>query len=203
VPKLVGARRASVIWPQSRGAEISAPMESRAGVGTRPERALLEFASRQPAIISVCNQNRYMYQNKYIYWSSTGCQQISATPAFAFCVTQNQFLNQGEGPGAGVSVDRDGKPRKFLRSEVAPSGWRHSILYQKRRFSLLWTRLPRIERQRVLRTDRGFGLLAATGSFARQLCPASRCHDHPVGATKALNHGPSSSQTHVNRPHSA
>jgi hypothetical protein len=157
VPKLVGARRASVIWPQSRGVEISAPMETCAGVGTRPERALLEFASRQPAIIIVGHQNRYAYQNKYIYWSLTGCQQISATPAFAFCVTQNQLLNQGEGLGAGVRVDCDGKPGKSLRSEVAPSGWQHSILYQKRRFSSLWTQLPRIERQRVLRTDRGLG----------------------------------------------
>jgi hypothetical protein len=113
VPKLVGARRASVIWPQSRGVEISAPMETCAGVGTRPGRALREFASRQPAIIIVGHQNRYVYQNKYIYWSLTGCQQISATPAFAFCLTQNQFFNQGEGLGAGVSVDRDGKPRKI------------------------------------------------------------------------------------------
>jgi hypothetical protein len=97
VPRLGGARRASVIWPQSRGIEISTPMETCAGVGTRPEPALLEFASRQPAIIIVCHQNRYMYQNKYIYWSSTGCQQISVTPAFAFCLTQNHLLNQGEG----------------------------------------------------------------------------------------------------------
>ena len=157
MPKLVGARRASVIWPQSRGVEISAPMETCAGVGTRPGRALRESASRQPAIIIVGHQNRYVYQNKYIYWSLTGCQQISATPAFAFCLTQNQFFNQGEGLGAGVRVDRDGKPRKFLRSEVAPSGWQHFILYQKRRFSSLWTQLPRLERQRVLRTDRGLG----------------------------------------------
>lgn len=55
--------RALVIGSQSRGVEISAPMKTGAGVGTRPERASPEFGSWQPVIIIVRNQNRYLYQN--------------------------------------------------------------------------------------------------------------------------------------------